>query len=146
MWKEGTLHLQDVLEIYRQFLLLNFVTMNGVLSEDLLADWLQANWEIIVESKLQEANLIPGLLDVYGDGADCNGSSSRVSLPKMSPSCAVHVQKGYVLHSFGTLQNDFFIQSPPFDYVKGENSKAEIIVKLNDAQFEIGKTYDSIAT
>ncbi len=140
------MQLQDVLEAYRQFLLLNFATINSVLSEDLLADWLQANWEIIVESRLQEANLIPGLLDVYGEGADSNGSSSRVSLPKMLPSCAVHVQKGYVLHSFGTLQNDFFIQSPPFDYVKGENSKAEVIVKLNDAQFEIGKTYDSIAT
>ncbi|MCA9680303.1 MAG: hypothetical protein KC464_35065, partial [Myxococcales bacterium] len=35
-----------------------------------LADWAQANWEMIVEGVLP-----PGedFLEVYGDGADCNG-------------------------------------------------------------------------
>ena len=137
--------LKDVLEDFRQFILLNFEKMNELLSEDLLADWLQANWEIIVESRLQEAEIVSGLIDIYGEGADCNGSSSRVSLPESQPQCAVHVKQDFVLHSFGTLKNGFFVQSPPFNYIKAENSKSEIILKLSEAQFTIGKAYDSIA-
>ncbi len=42
-------------------------------------DFLQANWEILVEMLI----CIPGeeFLEPYGNGADCNGDSSRVSLP-----------------------------------------------------------------
>jgi len=101
--------LQDVLEDFRQFLLSNFEEMSELLSDNLLADWLQANWEIIVESRLQEMQLIPSLLDVYGDGADCNGASSRVSLPDLSPKCSIQVKEGYVLHSFGIIKNSYFV-------------------------------------
>jgi hypothetical protein len=119
--------------------------MNSVLSEDSLADWLQANWEIIVESRLRDAALLNGLLDVYAYGADCNGSSSRVSLPESIANAAIHVHKGFVMHSFGTLKDDFFVQSAPFDYVKGENASSEIVLRIDEAQFSIGGSYDSIA-
>lgn len=46
-----------------------------------LEDWLQANWEMFVEGALP-----PGtFLEVYGDGADCNGASSRVYMPEAIP-------------------------------------------------------------
>lgn len=45
----------------------------------LLDDWLQANWEIIVEAPLNV------FLEPYGDGADCNGASSRVWEPAKLP-------------------------------------------------------------
>lgn len=138
--------LEDTLEDFRQFLLLNYQKMEELLSEDLLSDWLQANWEVIIESRLQEAKCISGLLDIYGPGADCNRSSSRVSLPHLLPSCSIHVQSSFALHSFGTMQNGYFVQAPPFDYVKGENTKSEVVLRLNEAQFAIGPTYDSIAT
>src|SRR4051812_18770283 len=44
--------------------------------DDLLADWLQANWEILVEAPLFPGGA--GFLEPYGDGAECNGDSSRV--------------------------------------------------------------------
>ena len=138
--------LEDALEDFRQFLLLSYQQMFILLSPDLLDDWLQANWEIIVESRLQESKAISGLLDVYGNGADCNASSSRVSLPDSHPQCAVHVKPSFILHSFGTLQNGLFIEAPPFDYVKGENAKSEVVLPVNEVQFTIGQVYDSIAT
>ncbi len=48
-------------------------------TDSYLDDWLQSNWEMIVECSLPpEAQVF---LRVYGEGADCNGSSSRVWSP-----------------------------------------------------------------
>ncbi len=44
-------------------------------------DWLQANWEILVEGLLGQGIV----LEPYGDGADCNGASSRVLYPDRLP-------------------------------------------------------------
>jgi hypothetical protein len=45
-------------------------------------DWLQANWEILVETKICE----PGqFLYHYGEGADCYGEFSRVSYYNKTP-------------------------------------------------------------
>ena len=41
-------------------------------------DWMQANWELIVEGLLSDGRLV---LEPYGEGADCNGASSRVLYP-----------------------------------------------------------------
>jgi hypothetical protein len=54
--------------------------INGNISiEEIRNDFFQANWEILVESII----CIPGkeYLEVYGEGADCNENSSRVSFP-----------------------------------------------------------------
>ena len=51
-------------------------------TESLKIDWLQANWELIVEGLLDGKNLV---LEPYGDGADCNGASSRVLYPDRLP-------------------------------------------------------------
>src|SRR5262245_26326814 len=45
--------------------------------ESFVDDWLQANWEMLVERALP-----PGVyLEIYADGADCNDRSSRVLSP-----------------------------------------------------------------
>jgi len=49
----------------------------------LLDDWMQANWEILVEAVLLSRGT--GFLEVYGDGADCHGTSSRVFRPEALP-------------------------------------------------------------
>lgn len=51
--------------------------------DTLIGDWMQSNWEILVEAVLFPGG--SGFLEVYGDGADCNGASSRVFLPKAQP-------------------------------------------------------------
>src|SRR5690606_2936732 len=40
------------------------------------SDWLQSNWEILVERKVLQLN---EYLEVYGEGADFNGVSSRIT-------------------------------------------------------------------
>jgi hypothetical protein len=50
---------------------------------DIQNDFYQANWEILVESAI----CIPGKewLRIYGEGADCNSGSSRVTFPEKLP-------------------------------------------------------------
>lgn len=59
----------------------DFIDTNSFHS--LRIDWLQANWEILVEGAFFESGVA---LEVYGEGADCNGASSRVLYPERLPS------------------------------------------------------------
>ena len=43
--------------------------------ESSINDWIQSNWEILVERKILEIN---NDLEVYGSGADFNEESSRI--------------------------------------------------------------------
>ena len=139
------LSVDQALQDYRRFILANYSFASERLSSVLLSDWLQANWEVIVEARLHDAGLISGVLDVYGDGADCNGASSRVSLPDKAPICAVHVAPGFIFHSFGTLKDEWFVQEPPFDFVKGEDAgDGEVVIRFDQTAFTIGEPYDSL--
>ena len=139
--------LEEALSNFRKFILHNYEFSSSVLSEELMADWLQANWEIIVEGNLHETGLINSVIDIYGEGADCNGASSRVSMPNRIPTQSVHVVPNFIFHSFGTLRENYYIQIPPFDYVKAVNSKnCEIIKPIDDVVFSIGASFDSIST
>lgn len=48
----------------------------------LRSDWMQANWELLVEGALGSPLV---RLEVYGDGADCNPKSSRFLSPNLLP-------------------------------------------------------------
>jgi hypothetical protein len=77
-----------VLRSFAAFLTAGWSEASALLSlvdqpDDYLADWTQANWEILVEAVLLPGGT--GFLEVYGDGADCNGASSRVFLPEALP-------------------------------------------------------------
>ena len=96
-----------------------------------LADWAQANWEMIVEGVLP-----PGedFLEVYGDGADCNGDSARVCRPEARPTRAVVCVAatdtvddllggapfalgpgGLPLEELVTMKDGWYAREPPFD-------------------------------
>ena len=47
--------------------------------DSLVPDWMQANWEMIVEGPLLKNGIY---LEVYGDGAEANGGSSRILYPQ----------------------------------------------------------------
>lgn len=66
--------------LYREFLGRSIEVVSEAVSDEILNDWMQANWELLVESRVCQ----PGLefLTVYGDGADCNDGSSRVWFPE----------------------------------------------------------------
>jgi hypothetical protein len=55
-------------------------TFEAKQSEDILYDWLQANWEMVIESALFYGS--NRFLPIYGQGADLAAGSSRVSNPK----------------------------------------------------------------
>ena len=143
------MNLDEVIEQFRCFLIESYKFLPRWLltNDEQMAEYFQANWEILVESRLNELNLMSGAIDVYGDGADCNGASSRVSIPELRPTAAVHIKNGCVLHSFGSTKNGYFEMIPPFDFVKGEfPGGGELVLSISEADFSIGGSYDNLAT
>jgi hypothetical protein len=97
-----------------------------------LDDWMQANWERIVE-----ASILPDLrvvLEPYGEGADCNIRSSRVWNPEAKPNTYINIRYVgndillnaidgteidgiMILDHFCTLQAQWPVIEAPFDHV-----------------------------
>ncbi len=55
-----------------------------------LNDWMQANWERVVESSITPDLKV--ILEPYGEGADCNIKSSRVWNPEAKPNAYVNIR------------------------------------------------------
>lgn len=120
--------------------------------ESSIGDWLQANWEILIEKKILKQN---EYLEIYGDGADYNGASSRMNDVKALPTHkvtvflneqAIDILNNEVIISkddfeFGSLvgfYDGFYINQPPFNYVLlFDNSGIEKVLSLNDVSFKI---------
>lgn len=139
--------LNQTLESFRQFL----ISVDNKLpdwlkhNDEYMAEFYQANWEVMVETRLKDLELIPSFIDVYGDGADSNGNSSRVSLPHAIPKNSVQIQKDYVFHSYGTMVQGFYQMGYPYDFVKAEHPNGnEVIIAVNEADYFIGESYDDI--
>ncbi len=123
---------------------------------DFRIDWLQGNWEFMVER-----NLFPGadFLQIYGEGADCNGASSRVLYPdKIATHHIVcHPKKdgiiltgdlnstglasnstSMVFESFVTLTKEgWFEEAPDFDCVIAYYGDTQVLFKYEDADFSL---------
>ena len=76
---------------FHEFLVKSWPTLDS--SKELIpadyeieSDWLQANWEILVEYSLSIQLGKNIFLPVYGFGAGINGDSSRITLPASKPS------------------------------------------------------------
>ena len=82
-------NVDKIVKDFRLFLNENLVFISSRLNDDLYHDWLQANWEILVESLI----CISGseYLEIYGEGADCNELSSRVWRPQSLPTHFIRV-------------------------------------------------------
>lgn len=97
-------------------------------------DWLQANWETIVEASVCEKFGPSIRLEVYGEGAEANGDSSRILFPADIPNykivCSVkskciEILKGrpispgqtYQFDKFVSLKNSWYIETSPFTHV-----------------------------
>ena len=123
--------------------------------EDLRLDWLQANWEILVEAVIQPDGT--SILEFYGEGAECNGASSRVWKPHAEAThriCCVPKDGSEVtdlvtgrsiepqdLDFFGFGNPDrerFQFLHPPFNVVVLNDTEGiDFIVRLEDVRFEI---------
>jgi hypothetical protein len=105
-------------------------------------DWLQANWERLVEASIHPSLNV--VLEPYGDGADCNISSSRVWRPDLLPNASVYIRHvgndplldvvngcpvvgQMMLSHFCTLHDGWPVVSAPFDHVTLELDDLTVI-------------------
>ncbi len=123
-------------------------------NEDSVDDWLQANWELLVERKILKIN---EYLEVYGDGADFNGESSRITDPSELPTYRVaikainnnkifdYLNKEDVLLNNVTFdkivgfKNGFYTLKPEFKYVLIVDNELERVLAIEDVKFELEK-------
>lgn len=119
--------------------------------QEALDDFFQANWEILVEQLLCPQP--HQFLEVYGNGADCNGSSSRVWLPdspvthrvvckpknegtvKDAISETLIVPNEYQFDGFIFWENGKYGVAPPFDHVLLTSFLDNFVVNLNEIHF-----------
>ena len=74
----------EIVRNFQQFLEASWQSVESMLpftdeGEHFRLDWLQANCEILVEAVIRLDG--PSFLEFYGEGAECNGASSRVWKP-----------------------------------------------------------------
>lgn len=117
-------------------------------------DWLQASWELFVEGALLQSSkhaLVP-----YGDGADCNGASSRVLYPSRLPSHQIICVPKDNANFFNALDDkeidfcmgpvifDRFVsvekcgwhaEKPPFDMVLAIHLNQEVLFKHSEVEY-----------
>lgn len=115
------------------------------------SDWLQSNWEILVERKVLQLN---EYLEVYGEGADFNGESSRItdieSFPTHSVKVLVNNEKDvlnnsevesseYTFERLVGFRDGFYTDIPPFDFVlvQDEDIGVERVFLLEQIKFEL---------
>jgi hypothetical protein len=121
---------------------------------EFVADWLQANWELLVEMPFSESSK-PGkaYLEPYGEGAECNDRSSRVWNPGALPThrviCLVtkgspvldlltkrviDSTKGPVVFDRLAIQSrtGWHEVAPPFDCILGYQDDLEVLVRLDE--------------
>jgi hypothetical protein len=122
--------------------------------EEYWEDWAQANWERFVEARLE-----PGIfLEIYGSGADCNDSGSRVSWPDAVPTRSVvclpkagHTirdqldgkyidtpEAGFPLEELVALEGGWYERKPPFDHVLVEVGDFSHVFSMDDVTFALG--------
>lgn len=159
----------EIVHDFRYFLNVAWAGLPAWIIKNEINDWLQANWEILVEAKLNEPfckmeiNSERIILDFYGDGADCNGGSSRVWLPDALPTHRIvcKIKSGSVKDIFTgkeikeneiskmdflkitTLADNkqWFDDRPPFDCILLSQpvSIENVLVSLNTIDFHVEK-------
>lgn len=125
-------------------------------NEDSINDWLQANWELLVERKILKVN---EYLEVYGDGGDYNGASSRITDPDALPNFKVIVKtknsnsildilnneqvrfEKAIFDKIVGFKNGFYTLEPEFKYVliTDDNLGLERVIAIDDIEFELEK-------
>ena len=121
-------------------------------NEDSINDWMQANWELLVERKILPLN---EYLEVYGDGADFNGVSSRITDMNRIATyyLSVSIYTGldlltnekvnnsiFLFEKFVGFKAGFYTIAPPFQYVlELDNNNVERVFHIESTNFELYK-------
>jgi hypothetical protein len=129
-------------------------TFEGEDEQDVKDDWFQVNWELLVERDLG----VQVFLEVYGNGADCYGASSRVTfneeLPTHSIICKSNSDRplkdllgrkkllndssDLVFDRLVTMTGDgWYAETLPFDKVLCLLENDEVILNLDELEFSL---------
>ncbi len=155
---ERIMDIDNAIKIFSTFLNKSLDTIIPLLSdrsyttdEGSISDWLQSNWEILVERKVLQLN---EYLEVYGEGADFSRESSRITDTNSFPT---HFVKVLVDNEKDVLNNleielseynferlvgfidGFYTDTPPFDFVlvQDEIIGIERVFSLKKIKFEL---------
>ena len=121
-------------------------------NESSVNDWLQSNWELLIERKVLKIN---EYLEVYGDGADFNGASSRITDPNSAANFRIKIKPKIGNRVFDILNEEeiipsnlifdrlvgfrdgFYVLEPEFNFVlfNDEDIGIERVLRLNDVEF-----------
>ncbi|WP_427452961.1 hypothetical protein [Litorimonas sp. WD9-15] len=159
----GDMDLHSLIIKFRDFIALNWERILELDTQDesdaLLIDWLQVNWEMLVERQIPNPKII---LEIYGDGAD-NGRSSRIQFADALPTHRVllksknrslvfdHLNKKNVeideapltLDRFVSMRPDgWYYEEPPFDKALSFINGKEVVFNINDVEFILGHIVD----
>ena len=151
-----------LLDRFACFLDASWPTMQPAFNDDktstLKIDWLQANWELIVEGGLLPKRVT---LHPYGDGADCNGASSRVLYPERAETHRIVLEakhghplfdylgkskidtthKAIVFDRFVSVRADgWYYECPPFTHILAEDNEARILISRKDVVARVEST------
>lgn len=128
----------------------------GAIDEYIQDDWLQANWEFLVEYGLG----VGIFLEVYGNGADCYGASSRITyntaLPTHFITCKSNSESpltdllsknellnedtNLILDRLVAMTDDgWYAELSPFDKVLCRLGDDEVILNLDELEFSLSK-------
>ena len=127
---------------FREILLASWPALKQLSTDDLTGsfvdDWIQGNWERVVEASL--APSLKVVLEPYGEGADCNIRSSRVWNPSLLPNSSVYVRyigndvlinsvdgtevdEEMVFWYFATIRESWPVVDEPFNYLVLDSAK-----------------------
>lgn len=122
--------------------------------ESSIDDWLQSNWEVLVERKVLA---LDEYLESYGNGADFYGISCRMTDIEALPKFSVKIILGnenvkdllnneilinveFPFDKLVGFKNGFHTNSPPFNYVLIQDDDGiERVLQLESVKFELKK-------
>lgn len=154
------MNIDEAIRLFNKFLNVSWITVNPLLSgrtytsnESSINDWIQENWEILVERKVLKLN---DYLEIYGDGADFNGSSSRITDVNKLPTHSVKILVNYAIDILNNIKirnaeftfdrlvgfrDAFYINNPLFNYVLVQDYSIDIerVFSIEDIKFILVK-------
>ena len=123
------------------------------IKEDFIDNWLQFNWELLVEYPLCDYH---EYLQAYWNGADCNGLSDRVLNSKASAThkiiCTsktgttltnkfdnkpIEIEKLNFQKFVSYQGNTTYLDIPPFNFILLEGNEELVIVEISEVIFKI---------
>jgi hypothetical protein len=153
----GTVELDvtESVESFRKVLVSSWSILSKLREQDLtgsfIDDWIQANWERIVEASIDPALRI--VLEPYGEGADCNIRSSRVWRPDASPNAQIlltyfgneplvdvidnkEIDGPMVLDHFCAIIDGWPAVNEPFDHIV-LNRNSMVVIPARDLRYRL---------